>query len=498
MSSLPAADVSRGLTAHPNVLRRIFSFPLMLVSLLAMLSALTVRSRFNDLDMWWQLKTGEFIWTTHSIPTSDIFSYTANHQTWVPHEWLAQVLIYGAYRWGGYSGLMIWLCFFSVALVVTGYVLCYLYSGNSKTAFLGALLVWFFSTTILAIRPQLIGYLLMTVELLLVYLGSTRNPKWFFGLPPLFALWVNCHGSFLFGILILALFLFCSTLEFRMGLLVSSRWDVGRRRTLTLALFLSAAALFLNPVGLSQVFYPLNTMVHQPINLSQISEWQPLSISDPRGFGLLGILGCIFLFLIIRRSELSLSELLMLAISAVLALEHQRLAVIFGIVAGPIVSRLFAASWDGYDVEQDHPFPNGALIVLAFLIIFWQFPGRQDLAKQVDRGNPVKAVQFIKDSHLSGHMLNAYDYGGYLIWALPEHPDFIDGRADIFEWSGVLDEFGRWATLQTDPNILLNKYKVDFCLLERQSAIAHVLPLMRNWKLVYSDGESVVFVRSGP
>ena len=62
-------------------------FPLMLVSLLAMLSALTVRSRFNDLDMWWQLKTGEFIWTTHSIPTSDIFFYTANHQTWVPHEW---------------------------------------------------------------------------------------------------------------------------------------------------------------------------------------------------------------------------------------------------------------------------------------------------------------------------------------------------------------------------------------------------------------------------
>jgi hypothetical protein len=173
--SLPAAEVSRDLTAHPNVLRQIFSFPLMLVSLLAMLAALTVRSRFDDLDMWWHLKTGEVIWTTHSVPTTDIFSYTTNHHAWVPHEWLAQVLIYGAYRWGGYSGLMLWFLFFAVALIVAGYVFCWVYSGNPKAAFLGGLIVWLFSTTVLAIRPQLIGYLLLTVELLLLHLGSTRR-----------------------------------------------------------------------------------------------------------------------------------------------------------------------------------------------------------------------------------------------------------------------------------------------------------------------------------
>jgi hypothetical protein len=53
-------------------------------------------------------------------------------------------------------------------------------------------------------------------------------------------------------------------------------------------------------------------------------------------------------------------------------------------------------------------------------------------------------------------------------------------------------------TLQGDPNTLLNKYHVNFCLLERRSAIAHVFPLMRDWKLVYSDDDSVVFVRSTP
>src|SRR4029077_1321017 len=122
------------------VLRRFFSFPAMLTSLLAMLAVMTVRTRIHDPDMWWHLKTGEVIWTTHTIPTTDLFSYTTNHHAWIPHEWLSQVLIYGAYRWGGgYSGLMLYLCLFTSVLLVAGYILCSVYSGNSKTAFLGAL-----------------------------------------------------------------------------------------------------------------------------------------------------------------------------------------------------------------------------------------------------------------------------------------------------------------------------------------------------------------------
>ncbi|SRR6266550_227238 len=47
-----------------------------------------------------------------------------------------------------------------------------------------------------AIRPQMIGYLLLIVDLLMLHLGQNRNRRWFLGLPPLFAIWINCHGSF--------------------------------------------------------------------------------------------------------------------------------------------------------------------------------------------------------------------------------------------------------------------------------------------------------------
>jgi hypothetical protein len=497
LSSTPrATDPTHRTARFHHLFRRIFSFPAMLACLLAMLATLTVRSRFNDTDTWWQLKTGEIIWTTHTVPTTDLFSYTTNHHTWVPHEWLSQLMIYGAYRWGGYSGLMLWLCFFAAALLIAGYTLCSLYSGNSKTAFIGALIIWLFSTTVFAIRPQLVGYLLLVFELILVHLGRTRDPRWFFGLPPLFALWVNCHGSFFLGLLLLGLFLFCSFFDLRVGLLVSSRWDLRRRRTFVWALLLSTAALFLNPVGVKQILYPLNTLLRQHIVVSQISEWMPLQYNDPRGAALLAVLGCIFLLVIVRRAELFWQELLMLIMGTVLGISHQRLAVVFGLLAAPIVSRLISTSRDSYSVEQDHPLPNAVLITLALATVIFTFPSQKDLQKQVADGNPVKAVEFIKTRHLSGHMLNAFDYGGYLIWALPEQPVFVDGRADVYEWSGVLEEFAKWATLQSDSNALLDKYGVDFCLLERGSLMANVMPLLPNWKVIYTDDVSVIFVRS--
>jgi hypothetical protein len=343
----------------------------------------------------------------------------------------------------------------------------------------------------------MIGYLLLILELLLVHLGRTRNPRWFFWLPPLFALWVNCHGTFFLGLVIGGAVLLCSLVNFRIGPLVPSPWDSRTRQMLALALLLSAAALFLNPVGVKQVLYPLNLMMHQPINLSQVEEWRPLQLTDGRGLLFLATLGSLFLVMIVRRSELFWDELLMLMLGIGLAANHRRMVFVFGILAAPILSRLLAPLWDGYRAEEDRALPNAVLIAASLLIAFWSFPSLQNLTRQVDDGNPVKAVDFMKTHHLSGRMLNDYTYGGYLIWAAPEHPVFVYGGADLVDWAGVVDEFGKWATLQSDPSALLDKYGVDFCLLAQQSPMVRVLPLLNRWKAIYTDNRSVIFMRVG-
>jgi hypothetical protein len=487
-------------TAGPprfRIWRRIFSFPVMLTGLLVVLAVLAVRARFDDPDMWWHLRTGQIIWTTHTVPLVDHFTYTSDQHVRIPHEWLAQVIIFGAYRLGGYPGLMLWLCLSSAALVIAGYVLCWIYSGNAKVGFLGGLIIWLFATSGLSIRPQMIGYLLLILELLLLHLGRTRSPRWFFLLPPLFAFWVNCHGTFFLGLVIGVAVLLCSLVNFRIGPLVPSPWDSRARRMLTLALMLSIAALWLNPVGAKQVFYPLDVMLHTPINLNQVEEWMPLQLNDGRGLGFLAILGSIFLVMILRRSELFWDELLLLVMGIGVAANHRRMVFVFGILAAPILSRLLSPLWDGYHAEEDRALPNAVLIAASLLIAFWSFPSLQNLTRQVNKGSPVKAVEFIKAQHLSGRMLNDYTYGGYLTWAAPEQPVFVYGGADIVDWNGVVDEFLKWATLQSDPNALPDKYRVNFCLLASQSPMVRVLPLLGKWKVIYSDNQSVIFMRNG-
>jgi hypothetical protein len=498
VSSASLTEDHTDTAAKIHISRRIFSFPVMLSGLLAMLAVVTVRGRFDDPDLWWHLKTGEVIWKTHTIPATDLFSFTTNHHAWIDHEWLSQLIIFGVYRLGGYSGLMLWLCCCTAALLIGGYALCALYSGNAKVALVGALTVWLFGTVGFAIRPHMIGYLLLLVELALLHMGRTRNPRWFLGLPPLFALWVNCHGSFFLGIVIAGITLFSSYFNFQWGSLAATRWDPRTRRTLIMAFSLSVAALFTNPVGVKLVLYPLQTLLVPSIGLAQVIEWQPLQLGDARSLAFWMSLGCIFLLVIIRRTELRWLELLMLVFAAWLAASHQRMLFVYGILAAPVLSRLLSDTWDNYSVERDRPIPNAVLIVATLLIIFRTLPSHANLTTQVEENSPVKAVEFIKTHHISGPMLNEWVDGGYLIWAMPEHPDFIDGRADVFEWTGVLAEFQNWTQLQSDPNVLLDKYRIGFCLLNRHSPMATVMSLLKNWQMAYQDDHSVIFTRTAP
>src|SRR5260370_17688270 len=110
MVAVPSGAAAQ--TRKRSILDIAFSFPVMVAATLVVLTVLTVGSRFNDPDLWWHLKTGEIIWNTHSIPRTDLFSFTTNNHAWTDHEWLSQVTIYGAWRFGGNTRLTLCICVF--------------------------------------------------------------------------------------------------------------------------------------------------------------------------------------------------------------------------------------------------------------------------------------------------------------------------------------------------------------------------------------------------
>jgi hypothetical protein len=465
----------------------------MLAAGLVSVAVLTSSTHFNDPDLWFHLKLGQIVWNTHTIPRADTFSHTVYGHPWTAHEWLAELSIYLAYRLGSEVGLMLWLCIFAALVLVLVYILCLRIGGNALAAFLCALSAFFFSTVGFAIRPHLIGYSFLAAEMVILE-NSSRNWRWLWFLPPLFALWVNCHGSFFFGAGVLVVYYACSYVNGKWGLLAAESWTKETRRRYLVILILCGCALFFNPIGISLLAYPLNVAFHQSTSMNAIEEWFPTDISSLHGFAMIALVLGILISSLARRSELRLRDLVLLAMGLILAIKHVRMLFVFGIMASPLLCRAIAPVL-GNDSQKEHRIPNGILLATFVIVILGTFPSAAGIRQQVVEGTPVEAVDYIRRTGIKGPMLNEYGFGGYLIWAMPEEKVFIDGRGDVFDWAGVLKAYGRWATLSEDPNLLLDKYKIRFCLIRSNSAIAQVLPYLPAWKKVYSDQLATIFVR---
>lgn len=474
--------------------RGLFSFRVFVAIGLATATFLTVSGRFNDPDLWWHLKTGQVIWTTGSIPSTDLFSFTAQGQPWTAHEWLAQLGIYGVYAAGGYGGLMLALGLVSSLIFIGVYLLCWMETKNVLAAFLGGLTAWFFGTVSLAARPLLLGHLFLVAELLILELARRRSRRWLWCLPPLFAVWANCHGSYYFGLGVIGVYWLSSFLTGEWGAIESRAWDAKGRKTLTAVLFLSVAAVCCTPVGVRLLLYPLKTIFQQRGGLNASQEWLPPDPREIRAVAMLLGIGAILLAAAARKMTLQLRELALILVAFALAIEHTRMLFLFGIVAAPALARLIAAVV-GPDRGRDHPVANAILMLACAAAMIAWFPSAAGLRDQVRKSSPQAAVEYIRRAGLPGPMLNEYVFGGYLIWAFPEQKVFIDGRSDVYEWTGVLEEFGRWATLSEDPAVLLDKRGIRLCILASGGRMTYVMPRLPGWRKAYADDVASVYVR---
>ena len=486
----PALSATREFGSFSGFIRLVFSFRTMLAFGLAVVAVCTVSGRFNDPDLWYHLRLGEYIWH-FGRPTTDVFSFSAYGHAWTAHEWLSQLGIYGLYRLGGYPALMIGLAFFTSLILILVYSLCYLRTANALVSFLGGVCAWFFASIGTAIRPHMIGYSLLCIELLLLEMGS-RDRRWLWGLPPLFALWVNCHGSFFFGMGILGAYcVTCFPIPGWRGL-TPDRY-LGWKQPVAV-LFASVLALCANPVGIHLLLYPLDVAFHQTSSMKNIDEWMPPDFRTERGLGLLVAGALVVLIPLLRRSELRWRDLLLTAMAFGLAMQHVRMLFVFGIVVAPVLARLVDPLL-GKPKGRENLWANAVLMIGMAIVIVANFPDARDLEKQVRKDSPVAAVEYIRKNGLHGPIVNAYQFGGYLMWGMQEEKVFIDGRGDVFDWTGVLAEYGRWVTNTEDANLLLDKYQARLCLLSKEALVNRQMANLPKWRKVYSDSVAVLYSR---
>ena len=446
-----------------------------------------------DADMWWHLRAGQSMWEQQHILLNDTFSYTRAGAPWVNAFWLSEIILYMCYRIGGY---------FAIALFVslTGALTFYLiYSRLSGSPILNSFIILLTAITAAPIwgpRPQILSFLL--VAILDRWLDKRENrPAWI--LVPFFALWANLHGGWIWGFL-----LFLAHIAGNLINLLSAPseektalWQKTKRLFGWSALAMLAVGL--NPNGLALWKLPF-----EQVNVSmQIQEW--LS-PDFHRLDFHPFLWILFLLLLAAplAGKPNWPRLFKVIGFAYLTFVAQRNIALFAIVSAPLLSDWLNAAiqslWKG---NRFVPRPSlnprltvwfNALILVCLSIASIGYLYTITQVSQVEKHYPTQAIQWLKDNHPEGRLFNSYNWGGYLVWQLPEYPVFIDGRADLYgndlirQWQDVVN-----ARENAIP--ILDSWNVNIVLVETGSPIANSLLSDPQWKSVMSNQTSILLVR---
>lgn len=477
-----------------RILRKIFSFPSLLGFSLATAAFAAARLAIADPDTWWHLKVGEEILRTGTWPTADHYSFTVAGNPWMAYEWLGEVLMALAGRVGGLTaltGLLIALCMI-LLLLLYGYA--YLRSGNSKSAFFACAVLVPLAAGSFTLRPQLLGYIFLLLTLLCLEAFRQGHKHVLWALPPLFLVWVNTHGTFVFGLLALSLYWLGGLYEFHREGLEAKRWTQSERKLCLNVGLVSALVLPLTPYGARLAAYPLELAFFQGVNVGNISEWQPMPFDIFWGkFFIVLVLG-FFIHQIVFPVTFRIEEMALVCFAAYAATVHRRFILFFVLAFAPLLAVALNRWVSRYKPEKDRPLLNAMLMIGIVVGMFFFIPSRATLERTVTGRFPRSAVTYLKQ-HDVGPMLNEYGWGGYLIWALyPEKSVFIDGRADLYEYAGVLSDYLAITRLSPNARTLLQKYGIETCLLRRDAPLATLLAGLPEWNPVYSDELSVIYV----
>lgn len=485
--------------ALKTVLHKVFSFPVVLGAALVAGIYVPLRAFTVDPDVWWHIRVGESILAMHRWPTTDPYSFTAYGSPWIAYEWLGEVLLAAVNRLGGMRALLGLNVILAGAVVAALYYYAALRSRNSKASFVAVVVLLPIAYLSFTLRPQMLGYLFLVLTLITLERFRQRHSRNLWLLPPLFLLWVNTHGTFVFGLFALGVYWGSGLVEIHWGGLESRLWTEAERKHVGFVALLCFLALTITPYGTKLAAYPLDMAFSQPVNVANIQEWQPVAFEL--------FYGKLFLFLLVGfivaqvtlRLTWRLEEFTLFVVGLVALCLHVRFVLIFVPFFVPLLATVLAKGMPPYEAHRDPHALNAILIAGMLGALLWFFPSRPKVTAAVAEHFPVGALNYLDQHPVQGHMYNTYGYGGYLIYAARgSRKVFIDGRADIYERLGVLTDYLNISRAAENALVLLRAYDIQSCLVDRGEVLATMLAASPEWQRVYGDKTSLLFVRRPP
>jgi hypothetical protein len=297
-------------------------FPVVALFLIALAGNLP-RELFQD--SWLTILGGREI-VQHGLPSHDTLAIWTQGREWVDQQWLAQLLFYGLYAFGGSKLALALHVVAAGGAFILAVVVARRRGGSTRSVCWIAVPTYFLLTWgSWNARAQSLALLLFVVLIALLIRDAHSQSRRVFFVLPVLVLWANIHGTALTGALLVALWGLTYAIERRKQ---PFRAWAPRSALLVVAPF---ACIFASPYAASLPSY-YKTMLFNSGFRQFVTEWSPTAASvQTAPFYLLAFLT---VWLIGRNKERLLPfEKVLLAATLLIGLQTIRGVIWFTLVA---------------------------------------------------------------------------------------------------------------------------------------------------------------------
>ncbi len=498
--------------------------------ILAAIVVFMTTHKIAEFDIWYHLGAGKYFIEHKTVPTHDVFSFTAYGQPWVAHEWLYQIILFLVYQLGASYSLII----FTALIVLASFFFIFLALRQLKINILISIpliILASFAVTFHAhTRPHVITNCLLTLYLLILlsykYNSTFRNRGnllWLLLLVQFF--WANMHSGMILGFGLFALFGIMELLHY--SLAQRFRWLSHTSLLPKESFFILKVAgamflvSFLNPNLHKALLYPF-IVISKPDFMERIGELRTPLLHVFRHsdyfVAFLLLLGIGMVSFILNRKHLELTNLAIFLIGTTTGIRTVRNLPIFSLLAVPIIAinlqNVFNRRLLTRISKQIYTICYLILLLVSAGILLMVFLRGINLTNYYRNIKPslgyekylvpVNATDFITKSQIKGNILCTPEFGSYFIWQLyPKHLVFMDSRLEVYG-TDMFKQYGRmlWSLAVFDS--VVQQYNIDCCVLPQPIAntsitqyyIGRTLGLRNDWTLVYWDDVALIYLRN--
>ena len=412
-----------------------------------------------DPDFGWHLRAGQYF-LTHGVPATDIFTFTAPDFPWVDHEWLSDIFVSLIYQVGSF-----WLLAAIYAGMWTTAVALVSRKVPSAIILAGVIAIMPFA----GVRALTWSALLLA---LLYRILHAKQTKWQLLIPPLFLVWANVHGSFLIGI-------------------AYGGWVMVQRRSWRLCVLgcISLAFTFVNPYGYHVYTEIFRTMLDGNLS-ANIVEWQRFALPIAAApYALLWV--ALMVYVNQRRWREYITFDTLLFVWSCLSMRMTPLFVLMSLTSIPSLIRRLASTIPKPDLPRATRLARRGLQLLVVVCLL--VPILSSMLTRTGIRYPVQAVTYLKANPCKGNIFNSYNFGGFLIWQLPDTKVYIDGRMPSWKHDGK-DYMATYNQVLADKSVRdteFSRFDIRCAVIENTSPLYSELQ-REGWQVRSTDGATSV------